>query len=354
MKSNKNELLPSVYRLDDLAAREAIASALPRNIFIEVTNRCNLVCTTCPRTYNSYENLNSIRWETFLRIADQFPEMERAVLHGIGEPLLNKELARMIAFLKAHNVTVLFNTNATLLTEVRARELIAAGLDELRVSLDSLNPRTYHQIRGAPLLDKLIANLKGFVKLKDELGVDHPHLSLWMMGMKETIHELPDLVRLAADLGIPNVYLQRLVYYAHEPDSPGMMNANHGLVTTHKAEIQRFIKEAEALTQSLDVSLYASGATTAIQSIEKSTERMPWAQCARPWTTAYITANGNALPCCISPFATMDYQSLILGNVFDQPFEDLWNAEPYQIWRTQLLSEQPHEACAGCGTYWSL
>jgi MoaA/NifB/PqqE/SkfB family radical SAM enzyme len=340
--------------MDNPVTREAIALARPRNIFIEVTNRCNLRCTTCPRTFTSYEDPKTVQFETFLRIADQFPEMERAVLHGIGEPLLNKDLSRIITSLKARDVIVLFNTNATLLTEHRARELIVAGLDELRVSLDSANPTTYHQIRGAPLLEKLITNLKGIVKLKEEMGVDHPRLSLWMMGMRENIHELPDMVRLAANLDIPIVYLQRLVYFAQEPEQPGLMKADHSLFTNHNTKIDKIIAQAESLAQSLNISLYASGATTPRQSLVKSADRLPWAQCMRPWTTAYITANGNALPCCISPFATTNYESLILGNVFYQSFEDLWNAEPYQAWRRQLLSDKPHEACAGCGTYWSL
>ena len=350
----KHDLLPDVYRMENPDARAAFAPANPRNIFIEVTNHCNLLCSTCPRTFTTYEDLKSLSWEAFVQVVDQFPEMERAVLHGIGEPLLNYELPRMIAALKARNVTVLFNTNATLLTIDRARELIDAGLDELRVSLDSVDPKTFHKIRGAPLLNKLITHLKGFVKLKEEMGADHPQLSLWMMGMRENIQELPEMVRMAADLGIHDVYLQRLVYYAHDPDSPGMMKADHGLFTNHDAEIDRVIMQAEFLARSLDVCLHASGAATAMQSIVKSTQRRPWSQCMRPWTTAYITANGNALPCCISPFATANYQSLILGNVFDQPFQDLWNAKPYQAWRKKLLSEQPHEACAGCGTYWSL
>ena len=80
----------------------------------------------------------------------------------------------------------------------------------------------------------------------------------------------------------------------------------------------------------------------------------PWAECMRPWTTAYITANGNALPCCISPFATSDYASLKMGNLFERPFDDLWNDERYQLWRKRLLSDHPNTACAGCGVHWSL
>lgn len=354
MPESANDLLPNVYRIVDPPLRDVIAPIIPRNVFIEVTNRCNLLCTTCPHTFTAYEPLKSLSWDEFIRIVDQFPQMERAVLHGIGEPLLNKELSRMIALLKARGVTVLFNTNATLLHEDLARKLIDSGLDELRVSLDSLSPETYLRIRGTPSLDKLIANLKGLSKVQRELQVDHPRVSLWMMGMKENIHELPDLIRLAAQLGIPEVYLQRLVYHAHESHSPEAENADRAIFSNHNAEIDRIFDEAESVAQTLKVGLYASGATTAKQSIQKSRERTPWQQCMRPWTTAYITVNGNALPCCISPFATVDYVGLILGNVFDQTFGDIWNAERYQEWRKKVLGEQPHETCAGCGTFWSL
>jgi radical SAM protein with 4Fe4S-binding SPASM domain len=74
----------------------------------------------------------------------------------------------------------------------------------------------------------------------------------------------------------------------------------------------------------------------------------------RPWTTAYVTANGNCLPCCISPFSTADYESLLMGNLFERPFAELWNDDAYGSFRTRLLSAEPSPACASCGVYWSL
>jgi len=70
--------------------------------------------------------------------------------------------------------------------------------------------------------------------------------------------------------------------------------------------------------------------------------------------TAYVTANGNCLPCCISPFATHDYGSLILGNLFERPFGEIWNEALYQKFRTDFFTDQPHKACANCGVFWSL
>ncbi len=351
--------LPTAYRSVDPAARGPIALQRPRNLFIEVTNHCNLLCETCPRTFVTYEAPKTLAWGDFLRIVEQFPEAERAVLHGIGEPLLNKDLPRMIAHLKSRGVYVLFNTNATLLNDEWSRQLIAAGLDELRVSIDGADPKTYALIRGAPLLHKLVNNLKRFIEVQAELGAITPRVSLWMTGMRENIDELPGVVRLAAHMGVPEVYLQRLTYYAGEADAPGMMTDEHRIFNTIDQKVDRLISESEALAEQLGVALRAAGATTPGHSVHgesalKADAAHPWTACMRPWTTAYITANGNALPCCISPFATRDYASLQLGNVFEQSFGDLWNAERYQDWRRRLLSDHPPAACAGCGVYWSL
>ena len=68
----------------------------------------------------------------------------------------------------------------------------------------------------------------------------------------------------------------------------------------------------------------------------------------------YVTANGNVLPCCISPFAERNYDSLILGNVFERPLVEIWNDHLYQKFRNDLQSDSPHDACKNCGVRWSL
>ena len=348
--------LPAAYAYIDPHARGGTAIHAPRVVFIEVTNACNLFCQTCPRTFVSYEKHQTLSWENFVRIVEQFPDMQRAVLHGIGEPLMNQHLARMIEYLKARNVTVLFNTNATLLTERWGRKLIASGLDELRCSLDAATPQTYAQIRGAPLLQRIVENLGRFTALQRELNADRPRVSIWMTGMRENIGELPALVRLAAQAGVREVYVQRMVYSLDNMQAPGLMDDGHALFDDFDAYADRCIADAEAVAQAVQVKLRASGATDPRHSLEASQQHnpRPWAACLRPWTTAYVTANGNCLPCCISPFATTDYASLKLGNLFERNFAEIWNDERYRQWRANLLSEHPPKPCQGCGVHWSL
>src|SRR6266536_3007115 len=72
-------------------------------------------------------------------------------------------------------------------------------------------PALYHRLRGIDKFEQIIGNLRAFIARHG--GRDRPRVSLWFVGMHENLHELPDFVRLAADLGVPEVYLQRLVYF---------------------------------------------------------------------------------------------------------------------------------------------
>jgi MoaA/NifB/PqqE/SkfB family radical SAM enzyme len=339
-----------------MESRPIIMPEPPRCVYIEVTNTCNLLCQTCPITFMDLEAREVLSYGKFLAIVSQFPRIERAVLHGIGEPLLNKALPQMISYLKQHKGShVLFNSNATLLKSDWQRSLIEAQLDELRVSLDAATPETYRKIRGAPVFAKIIENLQGMVASKAALGSTLPKLSLWCTGMKENITELPDLVRLAARLGIGEVYLQRLVFY-DEGHTIGLAREDQSLYGLNENYVEGIVAECERLSQELGVRLEASGATNPRTSLSKAqSEPAPWRACQRPWTVTYVTVNGNILPCCIAPFATSNYQGIILGNLFVQPFAEIWNGDRYREFRSGLQSvHAPSDACAKCGAKWSL
>src|SRR6202040_1657460 len=111
------------------------------------------------RTFEALEPPADMSWALFTSIVDQVPGLARAVLHGVGEPMLVKDLPRMISYLKARGIYVLFNTNGTLLKTKKSRELIEAGLDELRVSLDAAEAGAYAKIRGRDMFDVIVRNL---------------------------------------------------------------------------------------------------------------------------------------------------------------------------------------------------
>src|SRR5689334_613554 len=188
-------------------------ATLPRSIYIEPTSRCNELCQQCPRTLLSREDDRDLSFENFRTIVDQFPVLDRVVLHGLGEPLLNKELPHMISYLKARGTYVLFNSNGILLNERRGQALIDAGLDEYCLSMDGATREMYARVRGVDAFDKIWRNMRAFIAMQKEQNASKPVVSLWFTAMKENLHELPGLVDLATESGIREVYLQRLVYF---------------------------------------------------------------------------------------------------------------------------------------------
>jgi MoaA/NifB/PqqE/SkfB family radical SAM enzyme len=325
-------------------------AAPPVCLYLEVTNRCNLLCETCPRTFEALEPPADMDWELFTRIVDQVPNVKRAVLHGVGEPMLVAELPRMIRYLKARGVYVLFNTNGTLLREKRFAELIDAGLDELRVSLDAADAASYKLVRGRPFFDRIVRDVRQMRIYQEERGLAHPKVSLWLTGLKETIQELPDFVRLAARMMVREVHLQRLVF---DEAGFGMARSQSSLFEQTDAGELTAIAAAQAIGAELGVTLDASGATEPGISLKQQGEK-PWSGCRRPWSLMYFTAHGRALPCCIAPFSARGYETYTLGDAKTQTLDEMWNGAAYQDFREALMSEAPPKPCQNCGLRWSL
>jgi MoaA/NifB/PqqE/SkfB family radical SAM enzyme len=329
--------------------RAPIVKELPRELYVEVTNRCNSLCQACVRTFRKPEPLRDMRLDEFRALVDQFPALERVVLHGIGEPLLNAQLPAMIGYLKdAHpGVSVLFNSNAILLDETWQKTLIEVGLDEFRISIDAANAGDYATFRGIDAFEAVVANVRGMARRAQQAG--HPRLSFWLTALRENLDQLPDLVDLAADLGVREVYVQRLVLTRR-----GMAQKEHSLYGQLQAQEEAALTEAARRADAHELAFRASGLSTPRESLGPVARDRPWSGCFRMWRSTYVTANGNVLPCCISPFSTADYPGLILGNAFETPFAEIWNGERYVARRTALHTQHPLHPCEGCGTGWSL
>ncbi len=330
--------------------RPAQVTGLPRSLYLETTNRCDSECQTCVRTFRTLEPAADLTLARVKEIVAQFPVLDRVVLHGIGEPLLNREIFDIVVYLKDRVPVVLFNSDAISLTARRAGRLIESGLDEYRVSMDAATRATYRRIRGVDQFDRVVDNIRRLIQTARELGRATPRVSLWFTASRANLDELPEFVRLAAGLGVAEVYVQRLVF-----NGLGLATDENALHGQLLAREQALLGEAETLARDSGIAMRASGLATPLASLGRQTQgARPWAGCQRPWTLSYVTANGNVLPCCISPWVARDYAALVLGNAFTTPFGEIWNGEGYQRFRTQFETDVPPDPCRGCGSLWSL
>ena len=340
---------PNRYFDHVAAERGALAESEPVCLYLETTNRCNLLCTTCPRTFEALEPPADMSWDLFTRIVDQFPHIARVVLHGVGEPMMVRALPRMIRYLKDRGTYVLFNTNGA------ADPAQGAGADRQRPRR-AARPRRRRAARlqagaRARHVRPHRAQHPRLPRETAELAVARPRVSLWLTGLKETVAQLNDFVRLAHDIDVAEVYLQRLVYF---PEGQGLARPESALFAGGDDEEGRLVREAEALARELGVRFNASGATDPSTSLAPQDEARPWSLCRRPWTLMYFTALGRAIPCCIAPFSLRGYDSFTLGDATQQSLREIWNGPRYQQFRDALLSDDPPPACANCGLRWSL
>ncbi|MGB8495950.1 MAG: GTP 3',8-cyclase MoaA [Candidatus Acidiferrum sp.] len=134
---------------------------------ISVTDRCNFRCVYCrsadPENYRDHEEILS--WAELRRLAGIFVGLGiRKVRITGGEPLVREGVEEYIAHLKALGVADLsITTNGHLLAE-RCDRLIAAGLQRINISLDSLDPIKFERITRTRSYDKVMDGIKAVQK----------------------------------------------------------------------------------------------------------------------------------------------------------------------------------------------
>jgi MoaA/NifB/PqqE/SkfB family radical SAM enzyme len=172
------------------------APTFPDRVYIESTNVCNLDCIMCPTGLHiDTRPKGYIDWDLYTAIVDEIAPFAHAiVLHSWGEPLLHKRIIDMIRYAKERGLWVETSTNAMLLDEKRARDVIEAGLDRIFLSMDGLTKETYEKVRVGGTFERVLTNIERFLELKDELGAKI-EADIQIVRLSETDGEVEEFVR---------------------------------------------------------------------------------------------------------------------------------------------------------------
>lgn len=155
-------------------------SNFPLHLDIETTNVCNLECTMCPRTIEinkgTYGEIGTMSMDLYKKIIDEGAEegLCSIKLNYLGEPLADKYIIERISYAKQKGIIeVMFNTNASLLTEIKSKELLEAGLDSIFFSVDGIIPDSFNKIRIGTDYETVVNNVLNFVKIKNDGNYKH-------------------------------------------------------------------------------------------------------------------------------------------------------------------------------------
>jgi MoaA/NifB/PqqE/SkfB family radical SAM enzyme len=344
------------------AALNAGATPLPRDLQVETSSRCNSRCATClhglargrERERGGGRDLGLA---TFQRILDRFPELDRVLLHGVGEPSLNPALPQMVRSARNRGARVLLNTNALALGSRLQSALVDAGLNEIRVSMDASTRQGYRAARGVDGLPRVIRNLFLFKHLRTTLRKRPPELSLWFTARRGNLAELPGLVSLAAAVGARAVHVQRLVLLDR-----GLAVVAESLHGRLGAEERATLRRSSDIAREAGVELSASGRKAPETSLavagpaDEARSSPPCSACRRPSESVYVDVAGNVLPCCMAPWTAALAGSAppVLGQLPQDSLHEILGSPRHRAFRAALNSPEPPSICRRCAVDWSL
>ena len=300
----------------------------PISVDIEPTIFCNLNCVFC-HNKELLRQKKIMNLEEFKKIMNNFPLAIRVNIQGMGEPLLNSEIAEMIRHAKGLNKFVTMTTNGMLLTEETAKKIIDSGLDRLIISLDSPDKGCYENVRLGANFEKVVGNIENFIKIRKE--GKRPEVIIWMLGLESTTGGLLDMIRLVKKVGADKLVLQNQItgWGKKKWDQKA-----EELVAKNAEDI--IVKATElANAEKVDFSVNSKYTT-----FKKDFET----RCSWPWGGVFVATDGSVVPCCL----IADPAIKKMGNVLYDDFKGIWNNESYIKLRNDLKKGEIPEFCQRC------
>ena len=338
-----------------------IERADPRltKVYIEPTSDCNLNCKTCVR-HSWDEEMGFMEMEDYRKLIKElkdFKGLDKISFWGIGEPLFHPQIAEMVGLASELGVRTQIISNALLLDQKMAADLLEADLDSLVVSVDGTSPETMADIRSGADLKSVIENVQNFRNLRDkkqkecEIGIEY-------VIMKSNVDELKDLRRLAFKMGASFIFLTNLLPYTEDMSdeilySFSISRSQPEIRTEHRPEI--YLPPTD-LREDIIRDLAAVGG----KSSSISTTQVPFnphrgfCKFVEEGSIA-VNWQGEISP-CIALMHSYDLyirerkkhiNKYSLGKISEEPLSKIWNSQEFKDFRKKV-KEFPFSDCTQC------
>jgi radical SAM protein with 4Fe4S-binding SPASM domain len=307
--------------------------ALPSTLDIEPINQCNFRCPHCQVTHwNKAKTRLDV--DSLAQLLDQFPNLLRVKLQGMGEPLLNKELLPMLELLEKRRIKTAIVSNGSVMTDTVKEKLLELSTD-INFSIDGATQEVFESVRVGSSFKRVIDNIRKLTTARQEKPLEaRPKgklIAARTVVTKQNIHQLADIVRLVSDLGLDTLTFQLIMTSWGKAT---MEEINSQKRVTEAAELEAQVSKAKQEAERVGLPLF-------IRNDDKYSCKN---KCGWPWKSAFIASNGDVVPCAI----LADSDTVKMGNVFEEDFETIWNSEKYQELRRQHREHDLPEYCKNC------
>ncbi len=381
---------------------------LPEKIYVELTTRCNLRCPMCVKqAKGSCIVEGDMPLTLFQRLLPSLAHTRSLVLNGIGEPLLYPDLEEVIRLARASmpaDAAIGFQSNGLLLDRHRAERLMAAGLQTICLSLDSLDLTDPggHSLFAVSHALEILLQARRQTGRRFRIGIE-------TVLSRETIAGLPDLVRWAAGQEVDYLIATNLFIYDGSAAAGSLFNPNttdavaifekyNRMATAQGLSLHRYLAAYLKFTKSAadrelvglvermqreardkDIHLHlpslidhSSGDRGAVEKAFREARVIAGqhglelflpplqapAQRSCPFIAdqaTFIAMNGDVMPChflwhsysCQVLGEEVQVRERIFGNIRRQTLEEIWCSDAYRQFRHQAASDD-YASCWSC------
>lgn len=301
---------------EEFESRKIILESSPKIFFLQASGPCNSNCVFCSRGTNyEFFNLATHRSRFEDKLSNFLLKAEQIIFTGSGEFLLLPEAEKILDYFDGNfpQAEKVFSTNGSSLTPKICEKIVASKSRYIiHISLHASNSRLHNVLTRTDNFQKIIGQLNYLLKPREDTG--SPSLHLIFVATTLNIEDLPDFVRLAANLGVDKV----ICYYNYiYTSTQKYLSCFFKQKITNKM-LDEAEKEAGNLNIRIDLPPRFGLKTYPTTNI-----------CREPWSQIMLNAKGHILPCDASEDAN--------ENLDGKDFMDVWNGPYYQNLRKSLI-----------------
>lgn len=292
------------------------------SVQIEPTTYCNLRCAGCNRTWRDERGLLSARnmpLATFTKVMANLPPGGVCWLNGYGEPTLNEHLPEMAALAKKTYDKVYVISNLLARDMDFYRRLEAAGIDELHVSVDSLNQEIADLVRFGTDTAKLKERLKAV-----RAAVSVP-ITINIVVSRKNMHDVPDTLSQLDEIGgFVCGFADFGAFGDEEEDYSGWFTT-----PATKAVFNELV--GRVIPKMTNLEFHNT-------KFKQRRRKDPRDRCPRPFFDPGVTVDGFLTPCCVELHNPGHYRNT---SIAEQSFAQAWASPAIQGWLSAYLDEEP-------------
>ncbi|MDR4506239.1 MAG: radical SAM protein [Candidatus Scalindua sp.] len=304
-----------------------VLQSYPRRVILELTNACNLKCLMCGRDESEFNN--RFFDLSYLKKLDTVLEhAEEVTLFGWGEPTIHPKFVDLLKYMDRFPVRKYFVTNGTRLKKLK-NAIFDYNVDIIAISLDGASALTNDRIRVGASYEEIITGLSSIVEEKNRRKSSFPYMNFVFTVMQSNIHELPEMIKLAARIGLEEVKVVYLTVFSE--------SLLHESLWDSSSEVKDVFDEAVRLSEELGIKIklpYLQGEDVAGQQYHKD--------CFVGWRDFFLGSDGYVRPCQSTAM------KLFSDNRYST-FEEMWNSAEYQDFRGRVNAhDSMPEECKRC------